>query len=41
LKRLADEGGIKLNRKLQAKFGHYIVRVIQDDDNFVDVLAKP
>jgi hypothetical protein len=41
LKRLAGKGGIELNRKLQAEFGHYIVRVIQDDDDFVDVLAKP
>ncbi|CAM6018776.1 unnamed protein product [Sphagnum balticum] len=41
LKRLADEGGIELNRKLQGEFGHYIVRVIQDDDDFADVLAKP
>ncbi len=41
LNRLAGEGGIELNRKLQAEFGHYIVRVIQDDDDFADVLAKP
>ncbi len=41
LKCLAGEGGIELNRKLQAKFGHYIVRVIQDDDDFTDLLAKP
>jgi hypothetical protein len=41
LKRLAGEGDIELNRKLQAEFGHYIVRVIQDDDDFADVLAKP
>ncbi len=41
LKRLAGEGGIELKRKLQAEFGHYIVRVIQDDDDFADVLAKP
>jgi hypothetical protein len=40
LKRLAGEGGIELNKKLQAEFGHYIVRVIQDDDDFADVLAK-
>jgi hypothetical protein len=40
LKCLVGEGGIELNRKLQAKFGHYIVRVIQDDDDFADVLAK-
>jgi len=40
LKRLAGEGDIELNRKLQAEFGHYIVRVIQDDDDFADVLAK-
>ncbi len=40
-KRLAGEGGIELNMKLQAEFGHYIVRVIQDDDDFADVLAKP
>jgi len=30
-----------MNKKLQAEFGHYIVRVIQDDDDFADVLAKP
>ncbi len=41
MKRLAGEGDIELNRKLQAEFGHYIVRVIQDDDDFADVLAKP
>ncbi len=41
LKHLADEGGIKLKKKLQAEFGHYIVRVIQDDDDFANVLAKP
>jgi hypothetical protein len=41
LKRLVSEGGIELNRKLQAEFGHYIVRVIQDDNDFADVLAKP
>jgi hypothetical protein len=41
LKRLVGESGIKLNRKLQAEFGHYIVRVIQDNDDFADVLAKP
>jgi hypothetical protein len=41
LKRLAGEGGIQLNSKLQAEFGHYIVRVIENDDDFADVLAKP
>jgi hypothetical protein len=41
LKRLAGEGDIELNRKLQAEFGHYIIRVIQYDDNFANVLAKP
>jgi hypothetical protein len=41
LKRLAGEGGIELNKKLQVEFGHYIVRVIQDDDDFADLLAKP
>jgi hypothetical protein len=41
LKRLVGEGGIKLNRKLQVEFSHYIVCVIQDDDDFADVLAKP
>jgi hypothetical protein len=26
---------------LHAEFGHYIIRVIQDDDDFADLLAKP